>query len=79
MSGQNTLNWLSQRMDQAVAAIQQQQDLQQEVNLLIKTASNLIEKLEARDKEIMLLKSELMVMRNQLSAFVTVEEMEGDE
>ena len=73
------MQWLSARMDQAVQAIQQQQDLQQEVHLLIKTANNLIIKLEERDKEINLLRSELMLVRNQLSAFVTVNQLEEDE
>jgi hypothetical protein len=66
-------------MDSAVAAIQEQQNLEQEVNLLIKTANNLIEKLASRDKEIVRLRSELMLLRSQLSAFITVEEVEGDE
>lgn len=79
MTDTNMMQWLSKRMDQAVAAIQEQQNLEQEVHLLIKTANNLIEKLEARDKEIIQLRGELMLLRNQLSAFVTVEEMEGDE
>lgn len=75
----NTLQWLSKRMDQAVAAIQEQQNLEQEVHLLIKTSNSLIEKLESRDKEIVQLRAELMLLRNQLSAFVTVEAMEADE
>lgn len=75
----NMLQWLSKRMDQAVLAIQEQQNLEKEVHLLIKTSNNLIEKLEARDKEIVQLRAELMLLRNQLSAFVTVEAMEADE
>lgn len=75
----NMMQWLSARMDQAVQAIQAQQDLESEVHLLIKTANSLIEKLESRDKEIVQLRGELMLLRNQLSAFVTVEEAEGDE
>lgn len=76
---QLTLEWLCKRMDQAVAAIQQQQELEMEVRLLIKTSNNLIEKLEQRDREIVGLRAELMLLRSQLSAFITVEEAEGDE
>ena len=73
------MQWLSSRMDQAVEAIQEHQNLEKEVHLLIKTANSLIEKLDARDKEILRLKSELMLLRSQLSAFVTVEDIKGDE
>lgn len=79
MSQMMTMEWLSQRMDQAVIAIQQQQELEAEVHLLVKTANSLIEKLERRDKEILSLKSELMLLRSQLAAFITVEDSEGDE
>lgn len=75
----NMLQWLSKRMDQAVAAIQEQQNLEKEVHLLIKTSNSLIEKLEARDKEIIQLRAEMLLLRNQLSAFVTVESVEADE
>lgn len=73
------MKWLSERMDAAVEAIKEQRDLEQEVNLLVRTAANLIDKLEARDREIVQLRAELMLMRNQLKAFVTVEAIEGDE
>lgn len=73
------MEWLSKRMDQAVAALQHQQELESEVHLLIKTSNSLIEKLERRDREIVALRAEMMLLRNQLSAFVTVEEIQGDE
>jgi len=80
MDGQTSMmQWLSTRMDEAVLAIQEQQNLEKEVHLLIKTANSLIEKLDTRDKEIAQLKRELMLLRTQLSAFVTVEAAEGDE
>jgi len=80
MEGQTgMMQWLSTRMDEAVLAIQEQQNLEKEVHLLIKTANSLIEKLDTRDKEIAQLKRELMLLRTQLSAFVTVEAAEGDE
>lgn len=76
---QVSMQWLSDRMDAAVNALKDQRDLEAEVHLLIKTSASLLEKLEKRDKELMQLKSELMLARQQLSAFVTVEAVEGDE
>lgn len=73
------LQRLSAQMDKAVYALQEQSHLEQEVQLLIKTSANLIEKLEARDKEIMHLKSELMLIRQQLAAFRDVETIYNDE
>jgi flagellar biosynthesis/type III secretory pathway chaperone len=73
------LQWLSDRMDAAFNALKEQRDLECEVNLLIKTCSSLLEKIDQRDKQILSLKSELLLIQNQLSAFVTVESVEGDE
>lgn len=70
---------LTEQMDRAVIALKEQRDLESEVYLLIRTGSSLLEKLEQRDKEIMKLRSELMLIRQQLSAFITVESATQDE
>lgn len=74
-----SLQRLSEQMDRAVSALKEQRDLEAEVYLLIKTSSSLLEKLTQRDQEIMRLRSELMLMSQQLSAFVTVEQATQDE
>jgi pentose-5-phosphate-3-epimerase len=74
-----SMQWLSDRMDQAVSAIKDQQDLEAEVHLLIKTSASLIDKLEKRDKELMHLRSELMLLRQQLAAFTDIEAAVDDE
>lgn len=70
---------LTQQMDRAVNALKEQNDLEAEVYLLVKTAASLIEKLEKRDKEIMNLRSELMLVKQQLLAYATVEIVTNDE
>lgn len=78
MEPTSMMQWLSKRMDQAVEAIKEQQDLEAEVHLLIKTSASLIEKLEKRDKELMVLRSEIMLLRQQLAAFTDLEALEDD-
>jgi predicted nucleic acid-binding Zn-ribbon protein len=65
------MQWLSNRMDEAVAAMQQQRDLEGEVALLIRTASSLIEKVEQRNREIAELRTQLEFARDQLAALRT--------
>lgn len=70
---------LTAQMDRAVAVLQEQNALEQEVHLLIRTASSLIDKLESRDREIMKLRSELMLTKQQLSAYVTIDQEAQDD
>jgi predicted nucleic acid-binding Zn-ribbon protein len=70
---------LTAQMDRAVAVLQEQNALEHEVHLLIRTASSLIDKLESRDKEIMKLRSELMLTKQQLSAYVTIDQETQDD
>jgi hypothetical protein len=73
------MQWLSERMDLAVNSLKDQRDLEAEVHLLMKTGASLLEKIEKRDREIMQLRSELMLVRQQLAAFTDIEQVTDDE